>query len=94
MKSETKQYIRENFTEIYLSFGMIVIAIAFFYWNLTAPAFVIPEGMVKIIMNIVLVMDLIVCYTLIMKERFDKMEKTVEDLQEHIERLGFSDKEE
>ena len=62
MKSETKQYIRENMMKI--------------YW-LGSEIFVLP-----------------VLWMFMIREDVKKNEKMIEDLQDYIERLGFSDKEE
>ena len=95
MKSETKQYIRENMMKIYwLGAGIFVLATCVLF-NVTCPP---REDELQQLafagMNLFFLCSFLIVWMFMIREDVKKNEKMIEDLQEHIERLGFSDREE
>ena len=94
MKSETKQFIRENAVQIYWSLAVLFFGILTIYFNYVLPRSVIPEDLMLVFFDGILLMATLFALFFMLQDRISKMRKEIEDLQEHIERLGFSDREE
>lgn len=94
MKNETKQYIRENAVQIYWWLAILFFTIWMIYFNHVLPRSVIPEDLMLVFFDGILVVAVLFAFFFMLQDRISKMEKEIEDLQDHLERLGFSDKEE
>ena len=94
MKNETKQYIRENAVQIYWWLAILFFTISMIYFNHVLPRSVIPKDLMLVFFDGILVVAILFAFFFMLQDRISKMEKEIEDLQDHLERLGFSDKEE